>query len=134
MNSVDLFSGAGGLIIALRAAGFNVLLANDINSRFTQTHLHNFPDIPLIEKDICELSKDEILSTAEHNKIDLVVGGPPCQGFSVFGNRRFIHTRGYRPKEDPRNSLVYEFIRVIDELKPKFFFMENVKGFISLNK
>jgi DNA (cytosine-5)-methyltransferase 1 len=129
MNAVDLFSGAGGLIISLKNAGFNVVMANEINPRFAKTHRHNFPDIPLIEKDIRELSDNEL---ADHS-VDLVVGGPPCQGFSVFGKRRFVNTQGYNPKNDPRNFLVYEYLRVVEKLNPKFFFLENVKGFLSLD-
>ncbi|MCL2499277.1 MAG: DNA cytosine methyltransferase [Defluviitaleaceae bacterium] len=134
MYAVDLFSGAGGLLLALKRAGYSVLFANEINSKFAQTHTYNFPDVPLVEKDIKDISHEELAILTNKKKIDLVVGGPPCQGFSVFGKRRFVNTQGYNPKEDARNYLVYEFIRVVGELKPKFFFMENVKGFMSLDK
>jgi len=133
MNAVDLFSGAGGLLIALKNAGFNTLLANEINDRFSKTHRHNFPDIELLEKDIRDVSVGEINLLTNNADIHLVVGGPPCQGFSVFGKRRFVNTQGYNPKDDSRNFLVYEYIRLVEELKPKFFFMENVKGFMSLD-
>ena len=132
MNAVDLFSGAGGLLLALKNAEFNVLFANEINNRFTKTHKHNFPDIKLIEKDIQDITSDE-LQTLVNVPVHLVVGGPPCQGFSVFGKRRFVNTQGYNPKKDSRNFLVYEYIRLVKELKPTFFFMENVKGFLSLD-
>jgi len=134
MNAIDLFSGAGGLLIALKNSGFKVLFANEINERFAKTHYYNFDDVPLIEKDICKLTKNEILEATHHLPVDVVVGGPPCQGFSVFGKRRFIYTRNYNPKKDSRNFLVYEFIRIINELKPKFFFMENVRGFMSFDE
>jgi len=134
MNAVDLFSGAGGLLIALKKAGYNILFANEINSRYSDTHRYNFPDTMLLERDICDISSDELRSLTKSNNAHLVVGGPPCQGFSVFGKRRFVNTQGYNPKEDPRNSLVYEYVRVVKALKPKFFFLENVKGFLSLDK
>ena len=134
MNAIDLFSGAGGLTIALEESGFNVVMANEINTRFAETHNKNFSNIPLIEKDIKELTKEDIINVVGDKEVDLVVGGPPCQGFSVFGKRRFINTQGYNPKEDPRNHLVYEYIRIVKELNPKFFFMENVKGFTNLDK
>ena len=134
MNAIDLFSGAGGLSIALRECGFNIIMANEINSRFAETHRHNFPDVPLIEKDINELTREEILDVIGDADVDLIVGGPPCQGFSVFGKRRFINTQEYDPHQDPRNFLVYQYIRIVKELKPKFFFMENVKGFTNLDK
>src|SRR5699024_7008738 len=85
------------------------------------------------DDDIRNLTKDNMFKYTQGTPIDLVVGGPPCQGFSVFGKRRFINTQGYNHKEDDRNKLVYEFIRVVKELKPKYFFMENVKGFLSLD-
>ena len=133
MNAIDLFSGAGGLTIALQNAGFSVLMANEIDPTFSETHRHNFPDIPLIQKDIRELTKEELHEILKEKEIDVVVGGPPCQGFSVFGKRRFVNTQGYDPKQDPRNFLVYEYIRVVEVLRPKFFFMENVKGFTNLD-
>ena len=134
MNAIDLFSGAGGLTLALKNSGFNVLLANEINARFAETHSYNFPDIPLILEDIKHLGRDKLEAILKGRDVDLVVGGPPCQGFSVFGKRRFINTQGYEPQNDPRNALVYEYIRIVEMLKPKFFFMENVKGFTNLDK
>ncbi len=133
MNAIDLFSGAGGLTIALKNAGYDVVLANEINSRFAETHHYNFPDIPMIEKDIHDVTLNEIKNITNNAEIDLVIGGPPCQGFSVFGKRRFVNTQGYLPQNDPRNHLVYEYIRIVKEVKPKFFFMENVKGFTNLD-
>lgn len=133
MNAIDLFSGAGGLSIALRDSGYNVLLANEINPIFAKSHRHNFPEVPLIQMDIKNLDEAALTEIIQGAEIDLVVGGPPCQGFSVFGKRRFINTQGYDPKQDPRNHLVYEYIRIVSILKPKFFFMENVKGFTNLD-
>lgn len=134
MNAIDLFAGAGGLSIALQESGFRILLANEINSRFAETHNHNFPNVPLIEKDINDLTGEDIRGVIGDQEVDLIVGGPPCQGFSIFGKRRFINTQEYDPHQDPRNFLVYQYIRIVKELKPKFFFMENVKGFTNLDK
>lgn len=133
MNAIDLFSGAGGLTIALKKSGFTVVLANEINKRFAETHSYNFPEIPMIVQDIKELTAEKIYEVIGNKEVDLVIGGPPCQGFSIFGKRRFVNTQGYEPKTDPRNHLVYEYIRIVKELKPKFFFMENVKGFTNLD-
>jgi DNA (cytosine-5)-methyltransferase 1 len=133
MYAVDLFSGAGGLLIALKNAGFTVLCANEANAKFAVTHNSNFPDVPLLEKDIRDVTDSELKTLIAGRFIDIIVGGPPCQGFSVFGNRRFVNTQGYDPKSDPRNQLVFEFIRIIEAVGPKFFFMENVKGFLSLD-
>lgn len=133
MNAIDLFSGAGGLSIALKNSGFRILMANEINPVFAKTHSYNFPDVPLVQKDINELTEEDLKSIIGNEDVDLVVGGPPCQGFSVFGNRRFVYTREYDPHQDPRNFLVYQYIRIVNILKPKFFFMENVKGFTNLD-
>ncbi|QSB10847.1 DNA cytosine methyltransferase [Lysinibacillus fusiformis] len=134
LNAVDLFSGAGGLLQGLLQTDYNVLFSVEIDKAAVRTHLENFPDIPVFDDDIRNLTKEKMVELTKNSEIDLVVGGPPCQGFSVFGKRRFINTQGYNPKEDDRNKLVYEFIRVVRELKPKYFFMENVKGFLSLDK
>lgn len=134
MNAIDLFAGAGGLSIALQNSGFTVVLANEIEPRYAETHNYNFPEVPLIQKDINEVTLEDIKAVIGDKQIDLVAGGPPCQGFSIFGKRRFINTQEYDPHKDPRNFLVYQFIRIVKELRPKFFFMENVKGFTNLDK
>lgn len=134
MNAIDLFAGAGGLSIALRDCGFNIVFANEINHRYAETHRLNFPAVNLIEKDINEISGADLRGATGGHEIDLIVGGPPCQGFSVFGKRRFVNTQEYDPHKDPRNFLVYQFMRVVETLKPKFFLMENVKGFTNLDK
>lgn len=134
MNAIDLFAGAGGLSVALRESGFNIVLANEINPTFAGTHKLNFPEVPILVKDINLITKDEIQRELNGREVDLIAGGPPCQGFSVFGNRRFVNTKDYNPHKDSRNFLVYQFIRLVDEIRPKFFFMENVKGFTNLDK
>ena len=134
MNAIDLFSGAGGLTIATQNSGFNILLSNEVNPVFAKTHHENFPDVPMITADINDLTGDELQSYIHGKEVDLVEGGPPCQGFSVFGKRRFVNTQGYDPRQDPRNYLVYQYIRIVKETNPKFFFMENVKGFTNLDK
>ena len=134
MNAIDLFAGAGGLSVALRDSGFNIVLANEINPKYADTHKLNFPNVPILVKDINLITKEDIEQELKGVEVDLIVGGPPCQGFSIFGKRRFINTKDYNPHEDPRNFLVYQFIRIIEEVKPKFFLMENVKGFTNLDK
>jgi DNA (cytosine-5)-methyltransferase 1 len=134
MNAIDLFSGAGGFTLALKTVGFRVLFANEINPIYAQTHNINFPDIPMIQKDIKKITKNDLQKLINTNTVDLIVGGPPCQGFSIFGKRRFINTKGYEPQKDKRNLLVYEFINLVKKLTPKFFFIENVKGFVNLDK
>ena len=84
MNAIDLFAGAGGLSIALKQSGFDILMANEINPRFAETHSYNFPDVPLIQKDINEVTIKDLRNVIGDREVDLIVGGPPCQGFSVF--------------------------------------------------
>ncbi|MBK5484675.1 DNA cytosine methyltransferase [Peribacillus sp. TH16] len=124
----------GGLLVGLEKAEYQTLFSVEIDKDACKTHAYNFPHIPVFNDDIRDLDSSLIKSLAKGKEVDIVVGGPPCQGFSVFGKRRFVNTQGYDPKSDPRNFLVYEYIRVIKELKPKYFFMENVKGFVSLDK
>ncbi len=134
MNAIDLFAGAGGLSVALKESGFNIVLANEINPKFADTHKLNFPDVPLLVKDISSITREDIQHELKGKEVDLIVGGPPCQGFSIFGKRRFVNTKNYNPHEDPRNFLVYQYIRIVKEVRPKFFLMENVKGFTNLDK
>lgn len=103
MNAIDLFSGAGGLTLATRDSGFNIILSNEVNPVFAKTHHYNFPQIPIVTEDINNLTSDVIDQYVKGQEIDLVEGGPPCQGFSIFGKRRFVNTQGYDPKQDPRN-------------------------------
>ncbi len=120
---VELFAGAGGMMLGLENAGFRTLVANELHPHPCMTLRRNFSDVPVIEGSIRELSGKRLLELAgvdgRNLEIDLVAGGPPCQGFS---------TAGLKDKSDPRNSLVGDFVRVVDELRPRFFLMENVTG------
>lgn len=120
LKYVDLFSGAGGFSLGFDNAGYENVFSVDIDPNFCKTYKHNFVNHKLIEKDICELSDSEIKNLVKFDTIDVVIGGPPCQGFSIAGNigRKFI--------DDPRNRLFKEFVRVVKVIKPKFFVMENV--------
>jgi DNA (cytosine-5)-methyltransferase 1 len=77
--------------------------------------------------------RNEIIEEFKNKEIGLVVGGPPCQGFSIFGKRRFVNTKGYEPHIDPRNKLVYSYLDVVEQLKPRWFLMENVPGLANLD-
>lgn len=131
---VDLFSGAGGFTIGLARAGWRPLLSVDLNKHVRETHESAFPSIPFHWGDISQAEvRQSIADRFAGKSIAIVAGGPPCQGFSIFGKRRFVNTRGYDPHDDPRNKLVYAFIDVVRRLKPRWFIMENVKGFTSLD-
>lgn len=128
LKYIDLFSGAGGFSLGFDNVGFQNVFSIDIEPSFCETYKYNFSNHQLIEKDICELSDDEIKYLKEFKEIDVVIGGPPCQGFSIAGNigRKFV--------DDPRNRLFKEFVRVVKVIKPKFFVMENVARLYNHNK
>ena len=118
---IDLFAGAGGLSPGFEQAGFDVVAAVEIDPVHSAIHKFNFPDCAVIPKSIVGLSGDAIRKAAGigKRKVDVVFGGPPCQGFSLIGQRAI---------DDPRNSLVREFVRIVEELDASYFLFENVKG------
>ncbi|MEM7554017.1 MAG: DNA cytosine methyltransferase [Cyanobacteria bacterium P01_A01_bin.84] len=149
--AVDLFAGAGGFSLGMEQAGFDVLVAVEYDSVHACTYAFNFPLTKVICDDVSYLSVEVIKKAAyqgflrhykyEHKtnktnktnkiiipnwdgKIDVVFGGPPCQGFSVMGKREIT---------DTRNSLIFEFYRLIIELNPRYFVMENVPGIANKN-
>lgn len=132
---IDLFCGAGGFTIGFSRSGWKPLLSIDINPSVANTHESNFPTIPFLEEDLSEQKTiQRITELYQGKEIGVIVGGPPCQGFSIFGKRRFVNTKGYDPHTDPRNKLVYSFLEVVKALKPRWVIMENVPGFASLDK
>ncbi len=128
LNYIDLFCGAGGFSLGFRQIGFENIFSIDIEKDFCETYRCNFPDHNLIQKDISQLTKEEILNLTNDKEVDVIIGGPPCQGFSIAGNigRKFI--------DDPRNRLFKEFVRVVNIVKPKYFIMENVAKLYTHNK
>lgn len=115
-TAIDLFSGAGGLSLGLETAGFDVALAVDWEPDSIQTHANNLGGRALVA-DLTNVSGAQLLELAGIAEVDLLAGGPPCQGFSVQ-RRGGMH--------DERNRLVFEFMRFVDELRPRAFLMENV--------
>lgn len=132
-TAIDLFSGAGGLHIGFEREGFDIKLCIDNNDLVERTHKRNFPNIPIINRDINEVPTDEIKSYLSNDKVDIIIGGPPCQGFSTIG-KRVSSNPEKRAKKDPRNELVITYARIIKELQPKFIVMENVKGILTLDQ
>jgi DNA (cytosine-5)-methyltransferase 1 len=121
----DLFSGAGGLSVGMKGAGFKKVFSIENNPYASQTIRRNFPESIHFESDIELVSNEQLLQTLDGKKVDVVVGGPPCQGFSVAGHRRI---------DDPRNKLFLEYCRVVEALQPKYFVMENVPGILTMQK
>jgi DNA (cytosine-5)-methyltransferase 1 len=118
---IDLFAGAGGLSLGFEQAGFDIVAAIEIDPIHCAVHEFNFPDCTIFPKSVSDLSGAEIRNKIGlgQRRIDVVFGGAPCQGFSMIGQRAL---------DDPRNSLVREFVRIVAELKPLYFVFENVKG------
>lgn len=141
MNAIDLFSGAGGLSLGFKLAGFNIVLANEIDPTIAFTYNRNNPETLMVNTDIKNLCDDFDGTVAtftaggkyrktkqQLNNIDVIIGGPPCQGFSMAGARirkasEFI--------EDKRNFLFKYYFKIIQRFEPQFFVFENVEGILS---
>jgi DNA (cytosine-5)-methyltransferase 1 len=119
---VDFFCGAGGLSLGLEQAGFDIVLGVDQDGHHIATHERNFPYGHSLCGSIVDLTGQSIRNLIGLDEIDVIVGGPPCQGFSHMG---------LRDLKDPRNGLVAQYMRLVLELRPKAFAMENVPGMIS---
>lgn len=116
MKLISLFSGAGGLDLGFQKAGFKVVAANEFDKTIWETYEKNH-DTKLIKGDICEISSDMFPDC------DGIIGGPPCQSWSEAGALKGI--------DDPRGQLFYQYIRILEDKKPKFFLAENVKGMMA---
>lgn len=121
--AVDLFCGAGGMSLGFEQAGFDILLGIDSDGHHVATHERNFPNGKALCETVVNLTGESIREfIGIDDEIDLVCGGPPCQGFSHMG---------LRDLKDPRNSLIDHYFRLVLELRPKTFVMENVPGLLS---
>lgn len=121
IKTIDLFSGCGGFSLGAHLAGCTTLAAVDIDANLQSAYKLNFPKVRAVNADIAMLDATAWKKLLDGERPDVVIGGPPCQGFSRMGRR---------DKTDPRNDLVGHFYRQVDILKPKFFVMENVEGLL----
>ena len=123
-NILDLFCGAGGFSYGLHQVnGFETKVALDFNKEATITFSKNMPNAKVICGDITNKDiKQEIIKLSKDNNVNMVIGGPPCQGFSLKGKKLGLN--------DPRNFLFLEYFNIVKELKPKIFIIENVKAII----
>ena len=122
-NTVDLFSGCGGLSLGFKQAGYEVTAANDVWGVALETFRVNFPEANTILGDINNKEIQEQIVDACGKKVDVVIGGPPCQAYSLAGSR---------DPEDPRGKLFNSYVDIVKKLRPKVFVIENVKGILSM--
>jgi len=126
INCIGLFSGGGGLDLGFSAAGFNTILTSDIDPfscrtlELNQEKKQYLRKHPVLCEDVRCLTSKHVKKVVGQKKIDLIIGGPPCQAFSIFGRRKGL--------DDPRGNLVFEYARIIGELEPHAFVFENVAG------
>lgn len=126
LTSFDLFSGCGGLTKGFSMAGIRSVFASDIDENCEKTFSINFPDVPFLRKDVTQITKAEVDRLTGDVIPDIIIGGPPCQGFSLANKRR------NKVADDPRNRLFYGFVKFINWYSPRVFVMENVKGLLSM--
>jgi len=125
-KAISLFAGAGGCSLGFQQAGYKIIFATDFDKAAIQTYKANFPQTKAERNDINNLDFSRLLLDLkiERGEIDVLIGGPPCQGFSTAGPRFW---------DDPRNYLLKQYVRALEIIKPKWFLMENVEGLLTSN-
>jgi DNA (cytosine-5)-methyltransferase 1 len=123
-TAISLFAGAGGCSLGFWQAGYDVRFASDCNADAVASYRRNFSETPCEPADIRQLSSADLLERIglKAGELDILLGGPPCQGFS---------SAGAKSGDDPRNSLLSHYVRLLDGLRPKWFVMENVEGLLT---
>jgi DNA (cytosine-5)-methyltransferase 1 len=123
---IDLFAGAGGLSEGFKQAGFRVLAGNDFDECAARTYRLSHPQVPFLAGPVEGISVADLLSAAgiSPGQLDVLVGGPPCQAFSVYNHQRGMH--------DKRSGLFREYLRIVEGLRPRLVVMENVTGILSI--
>lgn len=125
-NVVSFFAGAGGLDLGVQRAGFNIRLSCEIESVYCNTLRINHPELNVVQGDIMEYNRERIYKEAgldANEELDLMIGGSPCQSFSTAGKRQAFG--------DPRGQAMLKYADLVNEVQPKFFLLENVKGLLS---
>ncbi len=118
-NVVSFFAGCGGLCYGLKAAGFNIVATNELVEEYKNIYRENFPNVNFLPNDVKKITKEDIENLMrKYPKIDMLAGGPPCQGFSLAGKRNV---------GDERNSLFQYYLTIAEQIKPKIILMENVR-------
>ncbi|MGN7409159.1 DNA cytosine methyltransferase [Sporosarcina sp. SAFN-010] len=130
---LDLFSGCGGLSEGFLQADYEVAVSIEIDEKACETQRKNHPETIIIQGDLTELSPEKLELQTQISNYDLIIGGPPCQGFSSIGTRLGTSDFG-EFGEDPRNSLYKEFVKYVRYYQPKMFLMENVPGLFTMQE
>ena len=127
LKVISIFSGAGGLDVGFKLAGYEIALCVENDEACADTLKSNMPNVPVICRDIRDVSVEEILQKSKLKPLEtaVVIGGPPCQPFSLAGKRDGLL--------DPRGTLFMEFVRIVRGVLPRAFLMENVKGLLNWN-
>ena len=131
---LDLFSGCGGLSEGFIQAGFKVKASVEIDKNACETQIKNHPDTHVIKADLTKLSPEDLMSESGNQTFDLIIGGPPCQGFSLIGTRLGTSKKFGEFGDDPRNKLYKEFVKYVRFFQPLIFLMENVPGLYSMQE
>ena len=121
LTAIDIFAGAGGLTVGLKRAGFRVVAAVEAEPHSFATYKANHPEVKCLKQDIATVSGAALQEIAETDRIDLLAGCPPCQGFTSL-------TAKYKDRKDPRDTLVLEMARLTEAIRPRAIMMENVPG------
>lgn len=125
-KAISLFAGAGGCSFGFKQVGYDIIYATDFDKAAIETYKRNFPETKAECKDINDIDFSNLLTDFNINpgEIDILIGGPPCQGFSTAGPRFW---------DDPRNHLLKQYVRALEVIQPKWFLMENVEGLLTSN-
>ena len=130
-NIVDLFAGVGGLSMGFEDNGFVTVIANDFDENAANTFKLNHPHVKFIDGDVAKIGKNKISELLGDTQIDVMMGGIPCQSFSMAGRRI---RKGIDHSDDPRHFMYKEYFRLLEMMKPKIAIIENVKGILSSHK
>lgn len=125
LNVIDLFCGCGGLSLGFEQAGYNIMLGIDMWKDALKTYEYNHANKNTICGDLANLSAKEVDDAINHQHVDVIIGGPPCQGFSIAGKRIV---------DDDRNKLYKSFVRMVSYFKPQAFVLENVPNILSIGE
>src|SRR5439155_8780717 len=112
LTGLSFYTGIGGLMLGFRNAGVEILASYDMKASEARNCEVNFSQINHVRADVGALTVSDVQEQTNGRPVDIVFGGPPCQGFSIFGRRRFVNTKQHRPEDDERNELSLKFVEL----------------------